>query len=68
MSKIMILIGILFIVIGILFSFNEKIPFIGHLPGDIHIKLGHTEIYFPIISCVIVSLIGSLILNIFFKR
>ena len=54
MSKIMILIGILFIIIGILFSFNEKIPFIGHLPGDIHIKLGHTEIYFPIISCVIV--------------
>ena len=68
MSKIMILIGILFIIIGILFSFNEKIPFIGHLPGDIHIKLGHTEICFPIISCVIVSLIGSLILNIFFKR
>ena len=37
MSKIMILIGILFIIIGILFSFNEKIPFIGHLPGDIYI-------------------------------
>ncbi|HXQ80349.1 MAG TPA: DUF2905 domain-containing protein [Opitutaceae bacterium] len=40
----------------------------GRLPGDIHLRRGNTEIYFPIVTCVLVSLALSLLLWLFRTR
>lgn len=45
-----------------------KLTFLGHLPGDIHFSKGNTEFYFPVISCILVSVVGTILLNIFFRR
>ena len=58
-SKLLIFIGIIFIIVGILFLFN--IP-IGKLPGDILIKKDNFTFYFPIITCIIVSILISFIM------
>ena len=65
-QKLLIIIGLLFIVIGLLYPFFRDIGF-GRLPGDIVIKKENSSFYFPIVSCIVVSVIVSLLLM-FFKK
>ena len=60
--------GILMITIGGLFVIGGKISFIGRLPGDIAIQKKNFSFYFPITTCIIISLIFSLIMWLLRKR
>ncbi|MFL2675899.1 MAG: DUF2905 domain-containing protein [Alphaproteobacteria bacterium] len=66
MQKTLIIIGILFILVGLLYPFLRDIG-LGRLPGDIVIKKENSSFYFPIVTCIIVSVVVSLILM-FFKK
>ncbi|WP_205515029.1 DUF2905 domain-containing protein [uncultured Selenomonas sp.] len=57
-------IGIL-LVIGLLMEFGGKFLPLGHLPGDIHITSEHGSFYFPIVTCVVIRIILSVLLNFF---
>jgi hypothetical protein len=57
LGKMLIFLGVFIIVIGLLLMIGEKIPWIGKLPGDIIIKKEKFSFYFPITTCIIVSLI-----------
>ena len=65
MQKILIYIGLIIMVIGILWPFLKEIP-IGRLPGDIVYRKGNFNFYFPIVTCLVVSLIVTIIFK-FFK-
>ena len=67
LGKMLILLGVLIIVIGVLLLVGEKIPWIGKLPGDIIIKKEKFSFYFPITTCIIISLILTLLFWIFRK-
>lgn len=60
-GKLFIFIGLLLVVIGFVFIIGNKIPFIGKLPGDIVIERRNFNFYFPITTCIIVSIILSLL-------
>ncbi len=60
-GKTLILIGVLFIAIGGVFLLAQKFPWIGRLPGDIHIKKEGFSFYFPVTTCILISLALSLI-------
>ncbi|MGB9683078.1 MAG: DUF2905 domain-containing protein [bacterium] len=62
-GKTLILFGILFVIIGAFLLFFERIPYLGKLPGDIFIRRGNTVIFFPIVTCLLLSVILSIILN-----
>ncbi|MCP4178609.1 MAG: DUF2905 domain-containing protein [bacterium] len=59
--------GIILIIIGIVFLFYNRIPFIGKLPGDISFKGKNTSFYFPVTTCIIISIVLSVLLNFFFR-
>ena len=61
LGKILILFGFLLVILGIFVSFFEKIPYLGKLPGDIYVKKGNFTFYFPLASCVLISVILSLV-------
>ena len=61
-GKLLVFAGIFILVLGIVFLFGDKIPFIGKLPGDIIIKKKNFTFYFPIVTSILLSLIVSLIL------
>ena len=64
-GKYIIIIGIIIILIGIVIMFKDSIPilrYLGRLPGDIHVKKENFSFHFPIVTCIIVSIIISLIL------
>lgn len=68
MVKWLIIIGIVFIVAGLLLHFvPSSLNWFGKLPGDIHIKLENGNIFIPITSMIIISLLITLIIN-FFKH
>ena len=60
-GKILILTGVIFILIGAVLTFYEKIPLIGKLPGDIIIKRKNFMLYFPIATSVLISILLSLV-------
>ncbi|MDA0035539.1 DUF2905 domain-containing protein [Brachyspira hyodysenteriae] len=60
-AKLFIVIGIISIIIGILFLFNIKIPF-GKLSSDIIIKKENFTFSFPLVSCIIISVLLSFIM------
>jgi uncharacterized protein HemY len=64
-GKGLILLGVALIVVGILFSFAGKIPWLGQLPGDIYIQRERFTFYFPLTTCLILSLILTLVLYLF---
>jgi hypothetical protein len=70
-GKILIFFGVIFIVVGVLFLVIGKIPLLGKLPGDIHIQKKGLDFYFPLGTCILLSLVISFILfllNIFSKK
>jgi len=60
LQKWFILVGLLFIIIGILWPFILKLG-LGRLPGDIYIKKDNISFYFPIMTCIILSAVISII-------
>lgn len=61
MGKMLIVMGIVLIILGIIITVGPKIPWIGRLPGDIIIKKEHFSFYFPITSCIIISIVLTLL-------
>lgn len=61
-GRMLVIIGIIIILFGFILIFAGKIPLMGRLPGDIAIKKGNVIFYFPLVTCIIISLIVTLIL------
>ncbi|GIQ68184.1 DUF2905 domain-containing protein [Xylanibacillus composti] len=61
MSKLLIFAGIGLIVIGLLWPFASKFLHLGRLPGDIAIKKEGFSFYFPIVTCLVLSVVLSLV-------
>ncbi len=68
LGKALMIFGIILVAVGALVTFANKIPFIGKLPGDIYISREKFSFYFPITTCILVSVVVSLILWFISKR
>ena len=67
LGKGLILIGLLITGVGVLFLFSEKIGWIGRLPGDITIRRENVTVYFPLATCLLISVLLSLLIWLFRK-
>jgi len=61
MGKLLIFAGVVFILIGSVIILANRIGWIGRLPGDIYIQRENFSFYFPITTCILISIIISLI-------
>jgi hypothetical protein len=69
LGRILIALGLLVAALGVLISLGEKLPIrLGHLPGDIIIRGKHSVFYFPLVTCLLISVILSLVLWIINRR
>ena len=63
LGRTLLLLGAVLIVVGALLYFGAKLPFrLGRLPGDIVHRGQRTTFYFPLVSCIVISVLLSLIL------
>ena len=63
-GKLLVVLGGVLVVVGLLFILGSKFSWLGlgHLPGDIRYKGKNTTFYFPLATCVLISVVVSLIL------
>ena len=64
MNRFLVVIGIVLVAAGLAWPWLSKLPF-GRLPGDIRIENASGGFYFPITTCIVISIVLSLILWIF---
>ena len=67
LGKILLIFGAVIAGIGLIMILGDKIPWVGKLPGDIYIKRERFTFYFPIVTCIIISLILTLLFSLFRK-
>lgn len=60
--KLLIVLGLIFIVMGVVWYFGDRYLSFGKLPGDIVIKKENFSFYFPLGTCIVISIIISVIL------
>jgi hypothetical protein len=65
----LIALGILLVLVGLAIELGPRLPFrIGRLPGDIIVQGKHTTFYFPIVTCILVSVVLTLVMWLFNRR
>ena len=62
LGKALILIGLLLVMAGALVWGFGQVPYLGRLPGDIYIRRGNASFYFPLATCIVLSVVASLVL------
>lgn len=65
LGKFLIVIGIVTALLGLIFWSGFAPKWLGRLPGDIRIERGHSAFYFPIVTCILISIVLSVLLSIF---
>jgi len=64
-GKLLLIIGGVIFLLGLLLSFSGKIPYLGQLPGDILVKKKNFSFYFPLTTCIILSIVLTALLHFF---
>ena len=65
LGKFVAVIGVVVTLLGLVMWSGFAPKWLGRLPGDIRIERGHSAFYFPIVTCIILSILLSLLLSIF---
>ena len=67
LGKLLLVLGAMVVLVGVLLMLGGRFH-LGHLPGDIVIRGKHTTFYFPLATCIILSVVLSVILWLFSRR
>ena len=66
-GKLLVIAGVLIAAVGVLLWSDLGKGWLGRLPGDIHYTKGHFSFYFPLVTCLLLSLLLTVLLWIFRK-
>ena len=62
------MLGLVVAGIGALMMLMPRMPWLGHLPGDLHIERPGFSVHFPLVTCLVVSAVATIIVHLFFRR
>jgi hypothetical protein len=65
LGKFVVVIGVIITLVGFVMWSGFAPKWLGRLPGDIRIEREHSAFYFPIVTCIILSIVLSLLFSIF---
>jgi hypothetical protein len=66
-GRIVLVVGVVLVIVGGLAVLGVRLPF-GRLPGDIAIEGERGGIYFPIVTMIVISVVLTVVVNLFFRR
>jgi len=67
-AKMLVLVGLALVALGGVLWLGGKLPWLGRLPGDIRIDREHFKLYFPLTTCVLISILLTLLFRLLGKR
>jgi hypothetical protein len=68
LGRALIVVGIVLLVVGLVLLYADRVPLLGRLPGDVLVKKKNFTLYFPIATALLVSLVLTLVLNLWARR
>lgn len=68
LGKTLMIFGAVLLIVGAVLHFGAKIPWLGRLPGDIHVEKENFSFYFPVVTCIVISVILTVVFNLFSRR
>ena len=69
LGRILITIGLIVLILGVIVSLGERLPLrLGRLPGDIVVRGKNSVFYFPLVTCLLLSVLLSFIMWLFGRR
>jgi hypothetical protein len=68
LGKWLIVFEAILVILGVVFTLAGRIPWLGRLPGDIYIQRRNVTFYFPLTTSILLSVVLSLLLYLFFRR
>ena len=63
----LVVMGGMIAALGAVFLLSDKLPFLGRLPGDIHVEGKNASLHFPAVTCLIASVVLTVMLNIIIR-
>jgi len=63
-GMMLVVMGGVIAALGAVFLLSDKFPFLGRLPGDIHIEGKSSSFHFPVVTCLIASVVLTVVLNV----
>lgn len=67
LGRVLLIIGVVLVIVGGLAALGIRLPF-GRLPGDIAIEGERGGFYFPIVTMIVISVVLTILLNLFIRR
>jgi len=69
LGRALIVLCLILVVVGVLFTLGDKLPIrLGRLPGDIVVRGKNSTFYFPLVTCLLLSIVLSFVLWLFGRR
>lgn len=68
LGKLLVVFGVALAIVGGLLVLIGKVPFLGRLPGDIVVRRDNWSVYFPLTTCVVISVLLTLLFSFFGRR
>jgi len=67
-GRALIAVGLLVALVGVVLTVAGRVPWLGRLPGDIHIQRGNWSFYFPLTTSILVSVVLTLLFTFLSRR
>lgn len=68
LGRSLIVLGGAVVLVGVVLVLAPHVPWLGRLPGDVLVTRERFTFYFPIVTCLVVSVALTLIVNLFFRN
>jgi hypothetical protein len=62
-GRLLLIVGGVIVLLGLAFLLIGRVPFLGRLPGDISFRRGNVQVFFPLVSCLLASVVLTVLLN-----
>ncbi len=68
LGRLLIVLGVLAVLAGGVLLLAGRLPWLGRLPGDLVVRRGPVTFYFPLVTSLVVSIVVTIVLNLFWRR
>jgi|SoiMethySBSTD1v2_1073268.scaffolds.fasta_scaffold19683_3 hypothetical protein len=68
LGRFLVVLGAIALLAGVVLMLAPRIPWLGRLPGDIVINRGPVSVYFPLATSIVISIVLTVVLNLFWRR
>ena len=68
LGRVLVVLGSVIVAVGVVLLFADRVPWLGRLPGDFVVRRGSVTVYLPLATGLVVSVVLTLLVNLFLRR